>query len=186
MYNKRISKLGGCLPSPAGIHPGLVLGRLPLHHGDFGLALDGQVLLPAAPTQQVVRVPAAALPPEPAVHVGAVAAVTLPVGAAAAARVALLHVLVEVGHVGLAQLAHHHLVPVVRLAHVLRGGTAAERVTHMKTKVHTRDRVGEDSGDASQHESQRAARRLKRQATHRSVFSRSFQREPSREEESTP
>lgn len=89
----------------------------------FGLALDGEVLFPAGATQQVVRVAAAALAAEPAVHVGAVAAVALAVGAAAAARVALLHVLVEVGHAGLAQLAHHHLVALVRLTHVLQTHT---------------------------------------------------------------
>lgn len=95
-------------------------GSSPLYGGDSSLALDGQVFLPAAATEQIVRVSAAALSSEPAVHVGAVAAVTLAVGAVPAAGVALLHVLVEVGHAGLAQLAHHHLVSIVGVAHVLR------------------------------------------------------------------
>ena len=103
---------------------------VPLHDGDFGLAFDGQVLLSAATTQQVVRVSATTLASEPPVHVGAVAAVTLPVGAAAAARVALLHVLIEVGHVGLAQLAHHHFIAIVCLTYVLRGVVQSQRNTH--------------------------------------------------------
>lgn len=116
---------------------------VPLHDGDFGLAFNGQVLLSAAATQQVVGVSTPTLPSEPAVHVGAVAAVALPVGAAAAARVTLLHVLIEVGHVGLAQLAHHHFVSIVRLAYVLRGAAHFQRDTHtftyMKTHVYLHD-----------------------------------------------
>lgn len=106
---------------------------VPLHNGHFGFAFNGQVLLSAAATQQVVGVSTPALPSEPAVHIGAVAAVTLPVGAAAAARVALLHVLIEVGDVGLAQLAHHHLISIVRLTYVLRGVVQSHTRTHAKT-----------------------------------------------------
>ena len=93
----------------------------PLHNGDFGFAFDGQVLLSAASTQQVVRVSTPTLPSKPAVYIGAVAAVTLPVGAAAASWVALLHVLVEVGDVGLTKLAHHNFIAIIRFTHVLRG-----------------------------------------------------------------
>lgn len=104
--------------------------HVPLHNGHLGLAFNGQVLLSAAATQQVVGVSTPALPTKPAIHIGAVAAVTLPVGAAAAARVALLHVLIEVGHVGLAQLAHDHFISIVRLTDVLQIHTFTHTFTH--------------------------------------------------------
>ncbi len=106
---------------------------IPLHNGDFGLAFNGQVLLSAATTQQVVGVSTPTLPSEPAVHIGAVAAVALPVGAAAAAWVALLHVLVEVGHIGLAQLADHHFISIICLTYMLR--VVARVHTHTNTHI---------------------------------------------------
>lgn len=87
------------------------------------LALHAEVLFSAAAAQQVIRVPAPALAPEPAVHVGPVATVTLPIGAPPTARMTLFHVLVETGHVHVAELAHHHLFTFLRLAHVLRTNT---------------------------------------------------------------
>lgn len=74
------------------------------------LALHAEVLFPAAATQQVIRVPAPTLAPKPAVHVGPVATVTLPIGAPPAAWMALLHVLVEAGHTDVAELTDHHLL----------------------------------------------------------------------------
>lgn len=91
----------------------------PLWQWSFNLALHVEVLLSAGATEQVIRIPASTLSSEPAVHVGAVAAVALTVGAAAAARVTLLHVLVKTGNARPAELAHHHLIAVFGLAHVL-------------------------------------------------------------------
>lgn len=108
----------------------------PFHGGDSGFTFDGQVLLSAPPTQQVIRVPAATLSSKPAVHVGAVATVTLPVGAAPTARVAFLHVLVEVCHVGLTKLTNHHFVSVVRLTHVLQGFESTRMSTHRGFEPH--------------------------------------------------
>lgn len=93
----------------------------PFHGGDSGFTFDGQVLFSASPTQQVIWVPAATLSSKPAVHVGAVATVTLSVCAAPTAGVTFLHMLVEVCHIGLTKLTHHHFVSVVCLTHALQG-----------------------------------------------------------------
>lgn len=103
------------------MHSVFLVVDVPLHNGDLGLAFNGQVLLSASSTQQVVRVPAATLASKPAVDIGAVTAIALTVSAASTTRVALLHVLIEVCHIGLAQLTHDHLVTVVGLTNVLQG-----------------------------------------------------------------
>lgn len=77
------------------------------------LALHAKVLFPAAATQQVIRIPASTLAPEPAVHIGPVATVTLPIGAPPTAWMTLLHVLVETGYVHVTELTDHHLLTLV-------------------------------------------------------------------------
>lgn len=93
--------------------------QAPFRGSSFGPALEGQVLVTAQPAQQVVGVATAALAAEPSVHVGAIAAVALAVGAAPAAWMVPLHVLVEAHHTGLTQLTHHHLFSVLRFTDVL-------------------------------------------------------------------
>lgn len=92
---------------------------IPFRGRGLVLALLGQVFLPAAAAQQVVRVPASTLATKPAVHVGAVAAVALAVCTAPTTGVVPLHVLIEAGHAGFTQLTHYHFFPVFRFANML-------------------------------------------------------------------
>lgn len=85
-----------------------------------GSQVGTEVLFPAAGAQQVVRTPRAALSPEPAVHVGAVTAVTTATGALPAARVVPLHVGVKVQRQSVTQLTLYHLTGLGVLLDFLR------------------------------------------------------------------
>lgn len=106
----RVPRLPHTLPAPC---------RIPFRGRGLGLALQGQVLLPAAAAQQVVRVPTPTLATKPSVHVGAVAAVALAVCTAPTAGVVPLHVLIEADHAGFTQLTHYHFFPVFRFTNML-------------------------------------------------------------------
>lgn len=104
----------------------------PLWQWSFNLGLHVEVFFSTAATEQVVWITAPTLSTKPTVHIRAVAAIALAVGAAATARMTLLHVLVKAGHARPAELANHHLITVFRFAHVLTQENKTKGTTNVR------------------------------------------------------